>query len=171
MRFIKRLLMGAGAVALAGTLISLVAPKAVHAAVAALVLVTNTSANPVPNADVNAPGEEPVQTLLCAAIGNVSCTGSGQPTGFSVPTTTSDGLSVKRLVIEYVSANCTNSGVSQLQAILQTEMDENPVDGVVHDGYINLPLVPSSPSSTGEPIASLPVLAYADPGKGVSVGL
>src|ERR1700683_5381739 len=98
MRFTKRLLMGFGAVALAGTFLSLVAPKAVHAAVAALVLVTNTSANPVPNADVNAPGEEPLQTILCSAIGNVSCPGSGQPTGFTVPTTTSDGLSVQRFV-------------------------------------------------------------------------
>jgi len=59
MRFAQRLFMGIGAVALAGTLISLVAPKAAPATVAALVEVANTSANPVPNADVNAPGEEP----------------------------------------------------------------------------------------------------------------
>ena len=64
MRFMKRLLRGLAAVALAGTLISLVVPKAVHAAVAALVEVANTPANPVPNADVNAPGEEPFQTVV-----------------------------------------------------------------------------------------------------------
>src|SRR5579863_6448004 len=160
MRLIKRLLMGFGAVALVGTLLTLVAPKAVHAAVAALVEVANTSANPVPNADVNAPGEEPFQTLMCNAVGSMSCSGSEQPSIFSVPTTTSDGLSIKRLVIEYVSVSCINNGVSQLQAGLLTEMDENPVNGVVHDSLIILPLTPSSPSSTGLPVATLPVTAY-----------
>jgi hypothetical protein len=105
----NRLLMGAGAVALAGTLVSLFAPKAVHATVAALVLVTNTPANPVPNADVNAPGE-PFQTVLCNSIGSDSC--GGGPNSFVVPAKTLGGLSVKRLAIEYVSMNCSNGGVS-----------------------------------------------------------
>ena len=51
MQFTKRLLTGLGAVALAAMLLSLAAPKAVHAIVAALVEVTNTPANPVPTAD------------------------------------------------------------------------------------------------------------------------
>jgi hypothetical protein len=169
MRFTKRLLMGIGAVALAGTILTLAVPKAVHAAVAALVLVTNTSANPVPNADVNAPGEEPFQTILCNAIGSLTCDVS-QPSFFVVPSTTSDGLSVKRLVIEYVSVSCFNNGVSNLQVDLTAEMDENPVNGLVHDGYIFLPLVPASPSSIGQPVATMPVRAYADPGKPVGVG-
>jgi hypothetical protein len=170
MRLIKRLLMGFGAVALVGTLLTLVAPKAVHAAVAALVEVANTSANPVPNADVNAPGEEPFQTLMCTAVGSGSCPGS-QPSILTVPTTTSDGLSIKRLVIEYVAVSCFNSGVSNLQVGLFTEMDENPVGGVVHDSFIVIPLIPSSPSSTGQPAAAMPVTAYADPGKSISAGV
>jgi len=169
MKLVKNLLMGFGAVALAGTLLSLVAPKAVHAAVAALVLVTNTPANPVPNADVNEPGEEPFQTILCNAIGSSACDVS-QPSSFVVPSTTSDGLIVKRLVIEYVSVSCFNNGVSNLQVDFTAEMDENAVNGLVHDGYIFLPLVPASPSSIGQPVATMPVRAYADPGKPVVVG-
>jgi len=171
MRLIKRLLMGFGAVALVGTLLTLVAPKAVHAAVAALVEVANTSANPVPNADVNAPGEEPFQTLMCNALGSGTCAGSEQPGIFTVPATTSDGLSIKRLVIEYVAVSCSNNGVSNLQVGLFTEMDENPVGGVVHDSFIIIPLTPSSPSSTGQPAAAMPVTAYADPGKPVTAGV
>jgi hypothetical protein len=166
----KKLLMGIGAVALAGTLLNLVAPKAVHAAVAALVEVANTPANPVPNADVNAPGEEPFQTLMCNAVGTGTCA-SDQPSILTVPTTTSDGLSIKRLVIEYVAVSCFNNGVSNLQVGLFTEMDENPVGGVVHDSFIIIPLTPSSPSSTGEPAAAMPVTAYADPGKPLTAGV
>jgi hypothetical protein len=52
MKLLKRLLMGFGAVALAASLTTLVAPKSVHAAVAALVQVTNNIADPVPTQDV-----------------------------------------------------------------------------------------------------------------------
>jgi hypothetical protein len=48
----KQLLMGAGALALVALLMNLVAPKAVHATVAALVQVANTPTNPVPTADL-----------------------------------------------------------------------------------------------------------------------
>jgi hypothetical protein len=164
----KKLLMGVGAVALAGTLLTLVAPKAVHAAVAALVEVANTPANPVPNADVNAPGEEPFQTVLCNNVGSGSC---GIPNSFVVPATTSDGLSVKRLAIEYVSMNCGNFGVSALQAILTTFTSANPVNGSAVSVIIPLPLTLPSPGVTGAPVASLPMSAYADPGSTVVAGL
>ena len=52
MRFAKRLLMGAGAVALAAMVLSVTAPKVVRATVSALVQVTNTSSSPVPVAAV-----------------------------------------------------------------------------------------------------------------------
>jgi hypothetical protein len=48
MQFPKRLLMGVGGVALAGILGVAIAPRAAHGLVAALVQVTNTTANPVP---------------------------------------------------------------------------------------------------------------------------
>lgn len=56
MNFAKRLLMVAGVVALTGMFGAALTPKAAHAVVAALVQVTNTSANPVPNQDVDNPG-------------------------------------------------------------------------------------------------------------------
>ncbi len=52
MKPLKRILMGFGAVALVASLTALVAPKPVHAAVAALVQVTNNLANPVSSQDV-----------------------------------------------------------------------------------------------------------------------
>jgi len=48
MNFAKRLLMLAGAIALAGIFGALLAPKAAHGIVATLVQVVNTSVNPVP---------------------------------------------------------------------------------------------------------------------------
>ncbi len=48
MQFAKRMLMVAGAVALAAILGMAIAPKAAHGLVAALVQVTNTTANPIP---------------------------------------------------------------------------------------------------------------------------
>jgi hypothetical protein len=50
MQFAKRLLMGIGTVALMGFLGIAIAPKSAHGLVAALVQVSNTSANPVPTA-------------------------------------------------------------------------------------------------------------------------
>ncbi len=169
MRFMKRLLMGLAAVALAGTLISLVAPKAVHAAVAALVEVANTPANPVPNADVNAPGEEPFQTQICVdtpANGNCGST----PSGFVVPATTSDSLSIKRLVIEQISASCNEMGtITSLRAYLSFQMNENQVNGSAFPGVIYLPFTPT-PGNLGaeNPVSSIAVRAYADPGTSVT---
>jgi hypothetical protein len=169
MRFMNRLLMGIGAVALAGTLLSLVGPKAVHAAVAALVLVTNTPANPVPNADVNAPGEEPFQTQFCLTTPSTDACGS-TPSGFVVPTTTSDGLSIKRLVIEQISASCSETGtITSLQAYLSFQMNENQVNGSAFPGTIYLPFTPT-PGNLGakNPVSTVAVRAYADPGTAVS---
>jgi hypothetical protein len=53
MRFVKSLMMGIGAATLAGVILTVTMPKAVQAATAALVQVTNTSANQVPTLDVS----------------------------------------------------------------------------------------------------------------------
>lgn len=169
MRIMKRLLMGIGATALVALLLTVITQKTAHALVAALVEVANTSTNPVPNADVNAPGEEPLQTLLCSATGDLLCPSSIGSSSFVVPSTTSDGLSVKRLVIENVSVGCSSTGATRLQALLTTVMNENQVNGAVFESNIFIPLVASFPSGTSEPIGSLPVRAYADPGTTVSV--
>jgi len=66
MRLAQRLFVGIGAVALAALLITLVAPKSVHAAVAALVQVTNTAASPANTEDISKQANQLVH-LLCSA--------------------------------------------------------------------------------------------------------
>jgi hypothetical protein len=77
------LLTGLGAVALAAMLLSLAAPKAVHAIVAALVEVTNTPANPVPTADVHQSAAQNIE-LYCSAPYVAACGILPQTGGFPV---------------------------------------------------------------------------------------
>ena len=62
----KKLCRGIGAVALAGVVLLLIAPKAVQAAAYTLVVVANTSGHPVPTADVNKSAAQNVET--CALV-------------------------------------------------------------------------------------------------------
>ncbi len=62
MRIMKRLLMGISAAALAALLLSLITPKAAHALVAALVQVTNTTANPAITWDADHATRVPYQS-------------------------------------------------------------------------------------------------------------
>jgi hypothetical protein len=167
MKFLKNVFIGIGAVALAWVLLTLAAPKTVHAAVATLVEIANTPANPVPNADVNAPGEEAFQALLCGTNPSSGC--GTVPDTLVVPSTTSDGLNFKRLVLEYVSGFCQSSGsVSQINLDFTTTINENAV-GTLTQVSPSIPLTPSSP---GSPLLAFsePVRAYADPGTTVGVG-
>jgi hypothetical protein len=95
MRNLKSALMGAGGVVAAAFILTILAPRAAHAVAAALVQVTNTSANPIPNRDQDNPAQQPFQLL---AQPDTRGTGSNQQATFvNVP-------AGKRLVIEYVSA-------------------------------------------------------------------
>src|ERR1700757_565426 len=98
----KRYLLIALTFAIALTTFTVFAPRAVHAVTAALVQVANTSANPVPVSD-SAPR---FQASVCTMTGTISpatnqCAASTNT--FVVPTTTSTGAPVKRLVVENVS--------------------------------------------------------------------
>jgi hypothetical protein len=160
--------MGVGATALAALLLTSVAPKAVQAAVNALVLVANTSANPVPNADVNAPGEEPFQTQICLSTpGGVGC--GPLPDSVVVPSTTEDGLSVKRLVVEEISAQCTTTGlVTHVQTVLNFQTNQNPINGTVYPAIIALPLVDVGGATW---VSSITARAYVDPGQSPTLTL
>ena len=70
MRFAKRLLMAAGAVALTGLMGTMIAPKAAHAVVSTLVQVANTIANPAITQDTS---------KTAAQLVNPSCDPSGAP--------------------------------------------------------------------------------------------
>lgn len=102
MKFAKRLLIVAGAVALAGLLSVMLVPKAVHAVVSTLVTVANTSSNSVPIGDGGF-AEEPFQW---EGVVRASNSYSSLFTNFVTPSVTVDGRTVRRLVIEDVTADC-----------------------------------------------------------------
>jgi hypothetical protein len=102
MNILRKALTTLGGVFLAALLIMSLAPKAVRGITATLVQVTNTSANPV--STVSADANFPYEALICAG----ECLSI--PTSLSVPTTTTTGVAVKRLVIEDLNAFCSAGG-------------------------------------------------------------
>jgi hypothetical protein len=71
MNRLPKSLLSFGAVALAAGVLTLAFPHAAHAVAAALVEVTNTRSNPVPNQDADAPGRHPYQQS-CSAT-SITC--------------------------------------------------------------------------------------------------
>jgi hypothetical protein len=69
MRFAKNVLMAVGAVVLAAMLLSVMAPKAVHAVAATMVQMVNTTSEPVPSEDIYRLPARNVQ-LVCNASAN-----------------------------------------------------------------------------------------------------
>jgi hypothetical protein len=95
MKFLKPTLTLVCGLSLTILVLPLLAPKAVHAMVATLVQVTNTSANPVINRDVDSPGRSPYyQTVTCYSSNSNQCTAQ-----FSVVPAN------KRLVVEYIASS------------------------------------------------------------------
>jgi hypothetical protein len=78
MRFLKNFLMSIGVVALAAALVNLLAPQAVHAAVAALVQVSNPATSPALTSRIDDPGRIPYQKdIQCQPIGGECAFQSG----------------------------------------------------------------------------------------------
>jgi len=119
MNFAKRVLMFVGFAVLVAACLSVLAPKATHALVATLVQVTNTSADPVPTYDSGIR----FQADLCDSGGPVSTAsnfcGANTSASFVVPTVTSSGATVKRLIVDNVSGYCSsyNNPTQFLKAI------------------------------------------------------
>lgn len=81
MRLTKSTLMGTGSLVLAGVILSLLTPQAVHAIAATAVLVENTTATPVPVQSVM-PGKPFHQ--FCQAVASASCDlGPPVPAGYT----------------------------------------------------------------------------------------
>jgi hypothetical protein len=96
MKFAKSILMGTGAVVLAGLILTLVAPKAAHAIVATAVSVVNTSSNPVPVSSIDGPGRVP----FVESESFINCPGTSTcQSAFTTPVPAGH-----RVVITYVSA-------------------------------------------------------------------
>ena len=174
MQFAKRLLMGAGAVALAGLLGVMIAPKATHGVVATLVQVTNTAANPVLNRDIDRSENQPFSTSLCYGSGGAfPCyLGESQPSSFVVPSTTSDGSAVAELVIDYVDGSCSaTAGGVLIDVVIGTSVSKNTVNSI-GSAYHFFPLLQNpniTASNQGHIFTwSAPARIFADPGSTVS---
>jgi hypothetical protein len=109
MRLLKQALAFLGAMVVVAMIAALVAPKAVHAVVAALVQVVNTANNPVATYDS---GGTRFQADACFASGAVSVAadycGTVTSAQFVVPTVTAGGATVKRLMVDNVSGFCAS---------------------------------------------------------------
>jgi hypothetical protein len=140
-----------GGIFLSALLIAALAPKATRGIAAALVQVTNTAANPVAASDAGYANEP------------FAWEGSGGPPGestsFVVPSSTADGGTVQRLVIENVTAVCgflsTPSPGIRLQAL--------PIGSEFFAPF------PDNPSGPGIQVLSQQTRLYVDPGTTVEV--
>lgn len=108
MNRLKQALAALGSLVLVAMIVTLIAPKTVHAVVAAAVQIMNTSANPVPTYDSGTR----FQADVCDESGPVSTAygfcGPNTGISFVVPTVTSSGATVKRLIVDDVSGYCSN---------------------------------------------------------------
>jgi hypothetical protein len=142
MKFAKSILMGTGAVVLAGLILALLAPKAAHAIVAAAVLVTNTAANPVPTQSIM-PGK-PFQ-WFCASNGP-SCTFSPPvPIGYTFVAQQFNAN------IGFKAAPAFTSVAIQYQTQGQNTTITFPITFILNSQYINESLIAIYPdaASTG----------------------
>jgi hypothetical protein len=130
--------------------LALVTPRAAHAVAAALVQVTNTSANPVPNQDVDAPGRHLYQSTCVTTTGD----SLGKQFVCTLPAVPAN----RELVIQTVSilAEAPNP-----PAIGQLEITAGGVESVAA-----FPVVNSGLTEFGTAIgtATQPLTLYADPG-------
>ena len=167
MNFAKRLLMVAGAVALAGIVGVLLTPKALHAVVATAVNVVNQQSNPVPVREANSPDIYPFVLQFCTTTGVTGqCTIAGGLNGGSatVPPTTPDGVTVLFADIDNFSANCTlpNSAADQVVTV------STSFQGVFRGDQWAFRVPQINPFVA---ITNQPTRIYADPGSLVSVAV
>ncbi len=107
MNFAKRMFMVVGVVALAVLIVAVLAPNTAHGLVAALVQVTNTTANPVPTVAA----DNPARNAVVLTIGTSSLMGSDN--NYSIfPPFESGGVAYQvpaghRLVVESISGQFT----------------------------------------------------------------
>jgi hypothetical protein len=153
MNFIRKVAITLGAVFFAALLITALAPRAARGITATIVEVTNTSANPVPT--VSADANFPYEAFLCSGF---DCDGT-TPASFSVPSATTTGVPVKRLVIEDLNANCSGGG-TLVELVLPPSADNNGFPLLAYQFLLN--------PSSGESLGRATVRIYVDPSATVS---
>jgi hypothetical protein len=148
MNLIRKTLTLLGTITLLALLLAALAPRAARGVAAALVQITNTSANAVPT--VSGPGNFPFTANLCSP-GTVTC--GALPSSFTVPATTSTGASVRRLVIEQFSGSCFDNDFAVL--FVQAPSDHFGVS--TGDTFF-------FPTGAGSPFFNASTHIYADAG-------
>lgn len=151
-----------GGIFFAVLLIAALAPKATRGVAAALVQVTNTSASPVPT--VSSDANFPYVALMCAG----NCSDVSLTNSFSVPSTTTTGVAVKRLVIEDLNASCNSvTGVVTASLEVPAPADTNVVGPQSHIGYGFLLTADTLDGNLGHAIVRM----YVDPSASVFLEL
>jgi hypothetical protein len=161
MRLLKQAMAVLGAVVVIAVIVVLVTPKTAHAVIATLVQVVNTSAQPVPILNASA-ANEPFFASLCKVAGTGIVFSPNfcppHPGSFQVPQTTPDGAaSVKRLVIEFVTAQCATHNGTLVDVELITD---TPFPARV---YNFVPFSTGAVSSGNVSAVSQPTSIYANP--------
>ena len=155
MNVLRKAVTTLGGVFLAALLITALAPKAARGIAATLVQVTNTSANPVPTVSDDA--NFPYEAFLCVGA---QCQSLGIPGFFVVPSATTTGVPVKRLVIENLNANCNQGGPVEV-VTLSVPFSADNNNGVSGTEFSNNFLL--SGFSAGQTFGQAVVRIYADP--------
>jgi hypothetical protein len=133
------------------------------------VTVVNTRSNPVPTWD-HSP-TQPFRIGLCVDTGTQAalCTGRypNLPKTANVPTTTTDGHTVERMVIENITGSCESFGQQVFELSLTTTLNENfsPVNTLPHV----IPVTASA--SPAVQTVFQQTRLYADPGSLLVLGL
>jgi hypothetical protein len=162
MTILRKAVTTLGGVFLAVLLITALAPRAVRGITATLVQVTNTSASPVPTVSDDA--NFPYEALICSGDCNSNIF-SPISASFAVPSATTTGVPVKRLVIEDLSASCVQveAGPGLISLLVPTSADSTAPAGAnfLHTFLLN----PASGGIFAHEIVRL----YVDPSATVTV--
>jgi hypothetical protein len=132
---------------------------------------SNTNTTPLFVRGADNPANEPLHMELCLSVGAFSTLCANNPNTFTVPTTTSDGKAVERLVIESVSGNCLSTSTQVAFIQLLVPLAENTNDSI---GFNEFPISSSfTNSGNGNAVQAYAqqMTIYGDPGSTVSLGI
>lgn len=157
MQIVRKLLVAVGAIALAATVLTLAAPKSVHALVATLVQVTNTTANPAVTLDAEHATQVPYESTVVGSFLGSNCAGGVVGCKFTwapVPT----GY---RLVIENISGSMVLGAATPLPLGVLTTTD--PLGDGTSVLFTGIYITGTGPTNAIVP--STPVKFYVDGGQ------
>lgn len=144
---------------LAGLLAASLATGSAQSAVASLVQIVNTSANPVPTQDMDNRARQPVSFMTFVMVSPNAQNGYASQ-AYRVPTG-------KRLVVEYVSVN---GGVQNPEQVLSVSLAEEGTSSSVYVPVSDPPAFVNSPGFHAA-LASQAVVMYASAGDYIDVGV